>query len=116
MIEDSLINIYSNAKKSIPNFGKIETTIYSFNKTVFIEISDDGIGIPEEKRNSIFELGHSYWPDGSGSGYGLWRSKKIIEANHGQIEYRPNTKKGSTFAITLPIYGQHEEGDDVYET
>ena len=43
-----------------------------------------------------------YWPDGEGTGYGLWRAKIIVEGSGGEILVKSEPDKGSTFTILLP--------------
>ncbi|HLS35323.1 MAG TPA: cell wall metabolism sensor histidine kinase WalK [Bacillota bacterium] len=106
-----LDNIISNAIKYSPEGGKIRLSIERKNRQLYVQIQDEGIGIPEEMHEKIFE--RFYRADKArtrklgGSGLGLAISKEIVEAHYGKIWVK-NTKenKGTTIAFTLPLMSQ----------
>jgi K+-sensing histidine kinase KdpD len=71
------------------------------------QVSDTGIGIPEETQVSIFEpfqkANSSLTRDNRGVGLGLSITKQLIELLGGQIILASEVGKGSTFLVTLPI-------------
>jgi signal transduction histidine kinase len=100
-----LLNILNNSVKY--NKGKkveIEINLYEENNLVVIEISDDGVGVPEEDLSKLFL--RFYRGDASrtkpneGSGLGLAIAKHIIEAHSGEIT--AYNMDGLTIKITLP--------------
>jgi two-component system, sporulation sensor kinase E len=66
-----------------------------------VEIIDNGIGIPKEKRLKIFDP--FYTTKADGSGLGLSVTQKIILDHQGKIEVESEIGKGTKFRITLPI-------------
>lgn len=71
---------------------------------VKVEVTDDGQGIPEEDRDSIFNL----FTQGSnagreGAGIGLALCKRVVERHSGEIEVESTPGEGSTFRFTLPL-------------
>ncbi len=102
-----LSNLLSNAIK----FTEVGTITFkaSLNQTrarkanIHFEISDTGIGIPEEDQNSIFEsfkqLNHSY--KYTGSGLGLAIAKHYVELTGNKITVDSTVGKGSTFSTNL---------------
>lgn len=83
-------------------------TVISFLETgenIYIDISDDGIGIPEKDLGRIFErfyrVDHSRSRRIGGTGLGLAIVKHIIEAHNQTLNVRSSLKKGSSFAFTL---------------
>ena len=70
-------------------------------KVVFVEISDTGVGIPEENLKSIFDPFFTTKEVG-GTGMGLPITLRIIEEHHGSIKVRSQVGKGTTFLITIP--------------
>ena len=99
----AILNILKNSYQAINKRGKIWVNLSNVeDKKIKIEIIDDGKGISNEIKNTIFDLYVSYGKSG-GSGLGLPMSKYIIEENHlGLITGR--TKNGkTTFTIILPI-------------
>lgn len=104
-IEDELkrviINLVKNAYEAIPGEGgEIILRTYQKQQHVFIEVEDNGTGIPEEDRPNIFVPNFS--TKSSGTGLGLAICKKIIEAHEGSISFASVEGKGTTFVIKLP--------------
>lgn len=77
------------------------------NKTIGISVIDNGIGIPSEKLNEIFEAFHQI--DGStsrkytGTGLGLSITRELVKILKGEIQVKSVEDKGSTFTVYLPI-------------
>lgn len=68
---------------------------------VMTEISDNGVGIPEDALNKAFDPFYTTKPTGLGTGLGLTVVQKIIELHEGQIEIRRNQRGGTTVTILL---------------
>ena len=100
----AIYSVIQNGVKAISGQGKIKVDIKNKEERyIEIDISDTGCGISQDKIDSIFEYGKSFWTDKKGTGYGLWRARSIIQSMNGNIKVA-NTKEGegSTFTITLP--------------
>ena len=80
------------------------------NERVWIEVADNGSGIPEEIRQKIFDPFFTTKPIGKGTGLGLSLSYGIIQNHHGSIEVDSEVGKGTTFRITLPVQQQRDDG------
>lgn len=63
-----------------------------------VSYSDDGVGIPDEKKQSVFKKGYT---DSGGSGLGLYLVKKIVERYEGELELTDSREGGAEFKITL---------------
>lgn len=101
-------NLISNAifyKTSGP--GKIEIIIEGKNKKVLFSCKDNGVGIPSKDFNKVFskfyrsETAINLYPNGTG--LGLYISKAIIKLSGGEIWFKNNKDKGTTFYFSLPI-------------
>lgn len=67
-----------------------------------LTVEDNGIGVPEEARERIFEPGQRAHPDrGSGTGLGLAIVRQVLEQRRGRVGYEPKDK-GSRFVLELP--------------
>jgi two-component system, OmpR family, clock-associated histidine kinase SasA len=102
-----MINLLDNAIKYTPEGGKI--TISGLHRTtqkVQFSISDSGLGIPEAKRDRIFENHYRLERDESKDGYGigLCLCQRIIRAHYGQIWVEESSSGGAWFHFTLPVY------------
>ena len=106
-IERVILNILSNAIKFTGENGKIEVYIKHGDNFVYITIKDNGIGIPKEKINQIFQ--RFYQVDSilsrknEGSGIGLCIVDEIIKMHNGKIKIDSEENKGTTFEIILNI-------------
>ena len=91
-----------NAVDAIPNDGEVTFNIQDHIQVIYIDIADNGKGIPKSKFKKIFEPG--YTTKSRGWGLGLTLSKRIIEEYHNGkifINYS-EINKGSSFRIVLP--------------
>lgn len=100
------INILNNAQEAINSKGvkegHIDIDVHVKDKRVFIEISDNGTGVPQEIIDQIFDPYFTTKHQSQGTGLGLYMSKQIIEHNmNGSLEVK-NGKEGAVFTITLP--------------
>jgi signal transduction histidine kinase len=95
-------NLIKNAIQSIPSekSGRILITLSETEDHWFIEIADNGIGIPETEQNRIFVP--YFTTKSTGTGIGLAMIKQIIENHHGSIYFKSKVNKGTTFSIELP--------------
>ncbi|GCD78665.1 two-component sensor histidine kinase [Thermaurantimonas aggregans] len=105
-IEQLLINLIINAiKYSKPEGGLVEVAFYELPDQIMTEISDDGVGIPQEDLPRIFErfyrVDKSRSRDAGGSGLGLAIVKHIIESHRQSINVRSAEGIGSAFSFTL---------------
>lgn len=71
------------------------------NNTISISIRDNGIGIPEENKDKIFNPFFTTKPTGDGTGLGLSLSYDIIKAHEGDIIFSSTPDQGSEFVIIL---------------
>ena len=106
------IYLITNAIEAIDRLSKIHALeqphiIVRTTKTdhqVFIEISDNGIGIETETQSKIFNPFFTTKDVGQGMGLGLTNSYRIInEIHHGHLKFHSQVKQGTTFRIELPI-------------
>ena len=106
LMNDSLFawvveNLTKNAVDAMEGQGEINFTVEEREKTVYIDISDTGKGIPKSKFKTVFNPG--YTTKKRGWGLGLSLVKRIIESYHGGKIFVKNSEvgKGTTFRIEL---------------
>ena len=75
---------------------------------ISVEISDQGIGIPEDTLEKIFEAFFTTKPKGKGTGLGLSISKTILERCGGNILAASKEGEGTTFCVFLPVWKEKE--------
>ena len=100
-----ITNIVQNALQSVPKERNpiIGVQLSTETDKTILSITDNGDGIPDDIRDKIFEP--KFTTKTSGMGLGLGIVKKIIESHKGSIEYISKNRKGTTFTITLPNFG-----------
>ena len=105
-IERVILNLLSNAVKFTDRGGNIFVFLDADEKFVTISIKDDGIGIPEEVKEVIFErfvqVDKSLNRRNEGSGIGLALTKSLVELHNGKISLKSKEGEGSEFIIKLP--------------
>jgi len=98
------MNLLVNASHAIgENRGVITVRTGAEDGNVWVEIADNGAGIPPEVMPRIFDPFFTTKPVGKGTGLGLSLSYGIIEKHHGRIEVKSEVGKGAVFKITLPV-------------
>ncbi|WP_413174587.1 ATP-binding protein [Anabaena azotica] len=98
-------NLIGNAIK-FTNSGSITLRLNyptNVNHHLIIEIEDTGPGIPPEEQSTLFERFHQGVHNHSGSGLGLYLSRRIVEAHQGKISINSELGKGSIFIVHLPL-------------
>lgn len=99
------MNILNNAVQAMPDEKKdAEITIYTeeADNEVSVRIKDNGVGIPEELKNRIWEPFFTTKEVGVGTGLGMSITYGIIEKHGGKIDLASELGKGTEFVITLP--------------
>lgn len=100
-------NLLSNAIKYSPEGGKIcfRLSYHKDTEEAWIEVSDSGIGVPEQDRARLFEAFHRATNASAlpGTGLGLAIVKQIVELHHGTANFESELGRGTTFTIQLPI-------------
>ena len=104
LIRFIIINLLSNAFKYSPAGGTVTLNICGAEKSIDISVSDEGIGIPEEDRDSLFQPFYrgSNTGDIEGTGLGLSIVKRAVEMHKGSIFFYSNNGKGSKFVVKIP--------------
>lgn len=100
-LKQVFINLFSNGCEAMPGGGRITITVEQMPVGVEIRIGDEGMGIPEEQIQHLFEP--FYTTREKGLGLGLSISYKIIEAHGGEIYAESRPGQGTTFIIRLPF-------------
>ena len=104
-IRQVLVNLVNNSIKYGNEGGVTKIGFYDMDRNILVEVADNGIGIPPEQINHVFErfyrVDKSRSRERGGSGLGLSIVKHLIEAHHQTINVRSTFNLGSTFGFTL---------------
>lgn len=105
-IERVVLNILSNAIKYTKEGGKIKVYVGFVYNDAYIKVIDNGIGIPQEDLNRIFErfyrVDKARTREMGGTGLGLSIAKEILNQNKGSIDIKSEVGKGTEVVIRLP--------------
>ncbi|MDF2547426.1 MAG: hypothetical protein K0R93_2324 [Anaerosolibacter sp.] len=114
-IERVILNILSNAIKFTGSDGNIFVDVYDQGEIILISVKDTGIGIPEDKKDVIFDrfrqVDATLTRKREGSGIGLSLVKSIVELHEGTITVESILGEGSQFLIKLPVKTIENEED-----
>ena len=106
-----MMNVVSNSIKYTPDGGRIRISAGRQDRRVWMEVADNGIGIPKEDRGRIFErfyrVDKARSRESGGTGLGLSIAKEIIDRHEGTIELVDRSGPGLTVRITLLVEGPH---------
>jgi signal transduction histidine kinase len=101
-----LVNLAGNAVKYTPK-GEVTVSQYAEKNTLYIRISDTGIGMTEEERKRLYEKFYRIrikeTENIRGTGLGLWITAKIIKEMNGSLSVESIKGVGSHFIVSFPI-------------
>ena len=98
-----LNNLVKNATEAIPKdrVGRIHLHLYKEENVAFIKVTDNGMGIPENMRDKVFQP--KFTTKDSGSGLGLAIALNMIESMNGRLYFESEENVGTSFIIELDI-------------
>ena len=108
--ERILLNLLSNAVKYTPEDRSVELIIFQLMKndvpTACVQVKDQGVGIPNDKKDYIFErFGRvdKHMKNSEGTGIGLYLVKMLVAMMNGKIELESEEGEGSIFSLFFPL-------------
>ena len=112
-----MMNIVSNAIKYTPDGGTIVLRAGQSGGRVWMEVDDNGIGIPQADRERIFErfyrVDKARSRQSGGTGLGLSIAKEIVQLHQGALYLVDKREPGLTIRMELPVNGPRKEGGGV---
>jgi signal transduction histidine kinase len=105
LLRHILINLLSNAFKYSPADGPIYFGVRTDEHGAIFEVRDEGIGIPEQEQEMLFEAFHrcSNAGDIPGTGLGMAVVKKSLDAHRGSIDVASKLGQGTRFVVRIPF-------------
>lgn len=101
-----IVNLLANAIKFTPENKSITVTCRQEEEGIALMVRDEGVGIPEDELQTIFDkfIQSAKTNTGAGgTGLGLAISREIVLGHHGKIWAENNTEEGATFHVFLPL-------------
>jgi PAS domain S-box-containing protein len=100
LMKQAILNVIINGMQAMPQGGTLTISAHRDEDTVVTEISDEGIGIPHDLQEKIFEL--YFTTRKGGSGIGLAQTFQALQWHYGSIDFETVEGQGTTFRLRLP--------------
>ena len=103
-ITQALVNLVQNSIDASPGGGEIRISAHALiqDKSIELEVSDQGIGIPPENLSKLFTPFFTTKETSKGTGLGLAITYGVVKMHEGEISVRSEEGKGTTVSIRLP--------------
>jgi signal transduction histidine kinase len=102
-----LHNLIDNAVKYSGEARRIDLRVYRENATAVVSVRDEGVGIPRDEQQRIFERFHrvqtSLVHDVKGSGLGLAIVQHVVRAHGGRVDVESERGRGTTVFVRIPL-------------
>lgn len=119
-LEKIVVNLLSNAFKYTPEFGHVAFELVEGKDRVTLVVKDDGIGIPEDEMEYIFNryyrVRDAKNKKSKGTGIGLSLTKELVELHRGEIDLESKENEGSVFIVHLKKGTDHLNPEDFSST
>lgn len=105
LMRHMLNNLLSNAIKYSPEGGTVHLLLTCLDEQVYLQVIDEGIGIPQQDQQQLFEPFYraANVGDIAGTGLGLAIAKRAVELQDGQITVSSEVGQGTTITVVLPL-------------
>jgi PAS domain S-box-containing protein len=101
LLKQAALNVIQNGAQAMPDGGHLEVVLEADRKFAVLRILDDGMGIPDEIREKIFDL--YFTTKSEGSGIGLAMTYRILQLHHGSVEVESRLTRGTEFRLRMPL-------------
>ena len=103
-LKRAVTNLLANALTWTPQGGHVMLELTTDAGDAVLSVRDDGYGVSDAARATLFERFSSGARKESGAGLGLYIVRRIAEAHGGSVRYDPSDPAGSVFTLRLPLY------------
>jgi signal transduction histidine kinase len=101
VMKQAILNVIINGMQAMPQGGTLTISARREEDSVITEIRDQGVGIPHELQEKIFEL--YFTTRKGGSGIGLAQTYQALQWHYGSIDFETAEGQGTTFRLRLPV-------------
>jgi signal transduction histidine kinase len=101
LMKQAILNVIINGMQAMPEGGTLTISAHRDEDSVITEIRDEGIGIPHDMQEKIFEL--YFTTRKGGSGIGLAQTYQALQWHYGSIDFETMEGQGTTFRLRLPV-------------
>ncbi len=116
LLQQALLNVVLNGVQAMPDGGVLRLGLKDRGSRWLVRVADEGVGIPEEAREQIYQL--YFTTKQKGSGIGLAMAFRVVQLHGGTIEFDSEPGIGTEFRIELPAIRrpaveEHEAEDEL---
>jgi len=104
LLRTALLNLVFNAVQAMEGGGTVTLRASSAGRAAIFEVADDGPGIPEDRREKIFDI--FFTTKAGGTGLGLPIARRIIEGLGGSLNLLEREEPGTSFRASIPDRGE----------
>ena len=101
LLKQAALNVIQNGAQAMPNGGTLRVRLEEDRKSAVLRITDEGVGIPPEIREKIFDL--YFTTKTGGNGIGLTMTYRILQLHHGSIDVKSEVGRGTEFSLRIPL-------------
>jgi signal transduction histidine kinase len=101
LLKQAVLNVTLNGAQAMPNGGALRITLEEERRMAVLRIADQGVGIPPEIREKIFDL--YFTTKSGGSGIGLAMTYRILQLHHGNVDVQSKVGRGTEFFLRIPL-------------
>ena len=113
LLKQAILNVILNGAQAMPEGGRLEVALEperaqaanggasQGSHSGLLRIRDEGLGIPDEIKEKIFDLYFTTKPEGSG--IGLSMTYRILQLHHGSVEVQSKVGQGTEFRLRIPL-------------
>jgi len=101
LLKQAALNVIQNGAQAMPDGGVLHVRLEEDRKSAVLRIADEGVGIPTEIREKIFDLYFTTKP--GGSGIGLAMTYRILQLHHGSVDVKSEVGRGTEFFLRIPL-------------
>ncbi|MGA9527912.1 MAG: ATP-binding protein [Terriglobales bacterium] len=102
LMKEAILNLVINGVQAMTQGGTLTVVGDRLDEMVVAEVRDQGVGIPPDAQEKIFELYYTTKKDQGGSGIGLAHTYQIMQWHYGSVEFDSIVGAGTTFRLRLP--------------
>ncbi|MCA9646864.1 MAG: HAMP domain-containing protein, partial [Myxococcales bacterium] len=101
-LETAFTNLIENAQRYSPKDQPVIVTAHEFPRGIVVSVADQGPGVPEARRDKIFERFYTTEAEQGGTGLGLAIVDTVARAHGGKVTLESEVGQGARFSVWLP--------------
>jgi len=111
MLRQVLVNLLLNAMDACQTNGEVFVKVFPDGDCIYVDVVDQGEGVPDSMREEVFSPLFSTKPKGKGTGLGLSISRDLMKKMFGGLELVESGEKGCRFRLSIPVKQRESHAD-----